>query len=60
MGETAVNAKLIHPVSLIIVGITLLSSFLSAIRGVAAEDVLLSQIRCRECGYITNATSINE
>lgn len=41
IGETAVTAKLIHPVSLIIVGITTISSFLLANRGLlAAENTL--------------------
>lgn len=41
IGETAVTAKLIHPVSLIIVGITAISSYLLANRGMfAAENTL--------------------
>ncbi|KKI92821.1 spore gernimation protein GerA [Bacillus sp. SA1-12] len=41
VGETAVTAKLIHPVSLIIVGITAISSYLLANRGtLAAENTL--------------------
>lgn len=43
IGETAVTAKLIHPLSLIIVGITTISSFLLANRGMlAAESTLRS------------------
>jgi spore germination protein KA len=41
VGETAVTAKLIHPVSLIIVGITAICSYLLANRGtLAAENIL--------------------
>jgi spore germination protein KA len=41
IGQTAVTAKLIHPISLITVGITFLSSFLVINRGLgAAEDTL--------------------
>jgi spore germination protein KA len=41
VGETAVSAKLIHPVSLIVVGITTISSLLLANRGLlAAENTL--------------------
>ncbi|WP_417897677.1 spore germination protein [Bacillus haimaensis] len=38
IGETAVTAKLIHPVSLIVIGITTLSSFLGANRGLVVVD----------------------
>ncbi|MGG4490534.1 spore germination protein [Metabacillus idriensis] len=41
IGETAVTAKLIHPVSLIVVGITALSSFLGANRGLVGADATL-------------------
>ncbi|SHR50704.1 Bacillus/Clostridium GerA spore germination protein [Mycobacteroides abscessus subsp. abscessus] len=41
IGETAVNAKLIHPVSLIVIGITALSSFLGANRGLVGADPTL-------------------
>ncbi|WOD61346.1 spore germination protein [Niallia taxi] len=41
IGQTAVTAKLIHPVSLIIVGITTLSSFLVLYRGFGAAEVTL-------------------
>ena len=40
-GETAVTAKLIHPVSLIVIGITALSSFLGANRGLVEPDSTL-------------------
>lgn len=41
IGETAVTAKLIHPVSLIVIGITALSSFLGANRGLVEADATL-------------------
>lgn len=41
IGETAVTAKLIHPVSLIVIGITALSSFLGANRGLVGPDATL-------------------
>jgi spore germination protein KA len=41
IGETAVTAKLIHPVSLIVIGITALSSFLGANRGLVEPDSTL-------------------
>lgn len=41
IGETAVTAKLIHPVSLIVIGITSLSSFLGVNRGLAGPDATL-------------------
>jgi len=41
IGETAVTAKLIHPVSLIVIGITALSSFLGANRGLVEPDATL-------------------
>ena len=41
VGETAVTAKLIHPVSLILVGITAISSYLLANRGTLAAENLL-------------------
>lgn len=41
ISETAVTAKLIHPVSLIVIGITTLSSFLGANRGLVAPDATL-------------------
>lgn len=41
IGETAVTAKLIHPVSLIVIGITALSSFLGANRGLVGADATL-------------------
>ncbi|MGM0837936.1 MAG: spore germination protein [Bacillota bacterium] len=41
IGETAVTAKLIHPVSLIVIGITTLSSFLGANRGLVVVDNIL-------------------
>lgn len=41
IGETAVTAKLIHPVSLIVIGITALSSFLGDNRGLVGADANL-------------------
>ncbi|WP_268877443.1 spore germination protein [Sutcliffiella halmapala] len=41
IGETAVTAKLIHPVSLIVIGITALSSFVGANRGLVGADATL-------------------
>lgn len=38
VGQTAVEAKLIHSVSLIVVGVTILSSFLVIYRGLAAAE----------------------
>ncbi|GGI14871.1 spore germination protein [Gottfriedia solisilvae] len=44
IGQTAVTAKLIHPVSLIIIGITTLSSFIVANRGLIGADATLRPI----------------